>query len=96
MQVLGGQVNARSRPRGGKIDTAQDGWAASAIPLNDQRIDPLIRRSVMLMLAAVAALLLMVCINMANLMLVRGLARERELAIRLALGARIAFESSVS
>ena len=77
-----------TRPRGGKIDTrTRTCGRASAIPLNDQRIDPLIRRSVLLMLAAVAALLLIVCVNLANLMLVRGLARERELAIRLALGA---------
>ena len=62
-------------------------WSAGAIPLDDERIDPLIRRSVLLMLAAVVALLLIMYVDLANLMLVRGLARERELAIRLALGA---------
>src|SRR4249919_1315198 len=87
VKVLGGQVDARFRPRGGQIERALDVWSAGAIPLDDERIDPLIRRSVLLMLAAVVALLLIVCVNLANLMLVRGLARERELAIRLALGA---------
>ncbi len=62
-------------------------WGATAVPLDDQRIDPLIRRSVLLLGAAVASVLLIVCVNLANLMLVRGLGREREVAIRLALGA---------
>jgi predicted permease len=62
-------------------------WGAVAIPLNDQRVDPLVQRSVLLLLAAVASVLLIVCVNLANLTLVRALARQREVAIRLALGA---------
>jgi putative ABC transport system permease protein len=87
VQVLGRQVDAQYRSPAGHIDTGRNFWSASAVELNDERVDPLIRRSVLLMLAAVAAVLLIVCVNLANLMLVRGLARERELAIRLALGA---------
>jgi putative ABC transport system permease protein len=62
-------------------------WGATAVPLDDERVDPLIRRSVLLLLGAVTAVLLIVCINLANLTLVRGLARQRDVAIRLALGA---------
>jgi putative ABC transport system permease protein len=81
--VLGGQIGAQfPDARGGGTS-----WGALAVPLNDMRIDPLTRQSILLMLAAVASVLLIVCVNLANLMLVRGLGRQREVAIRLALGA---------
>jgi putative ABC transport system permease protein len=60
---------------------------AGLMPLRDYLVKD-VRRPLGILLGAVALLLLLACTNVANLMLVRGSDRTRELALRFAMGAR--------
>jgi len=63
------------------------GWGASVEPLKNDFLPPDRIRNLWLLLGAVGFVLLITCLNIANLLLAKGAARQREIAIRSSVGA---------
>jgi putative ABC transport system permease protein len=63
------------------------GWGATVVPLKNDFLNPDTKKGLPLLLGMVGFVLLIACANVANLLLARGAARQREVAVRASVGA---------
>ncbi len=88
MSIDGASARMQTLARGIEAEhpDTNAGWTIRLVPLADE-IARTSRLELLLVFGAMSCLLLLLCANVASLAIARGVARAREIAIRLALGA---------
>ena len=81
------EMNVVGRRLANAYPDANKGWGIAVDRLADVLIAPQLHTAVTVLFAATLFVLLIGCVNLANLALARGIARESEFALRAALGA---------
>jgi putative ABC transport system permease protein len=81
------EMSAIATAMGGEFPSSNKGWGINLRRVDDSMFDEGVRSSLLALLGAVAVVMLIACANVSNLMLVKAIGRQRELALRTALGA---------
>jgi predicted permease len=69
------------------LSNQTEAWGIQLDSLQEANTDPALRRSLLVLSAAVGFVLLITCVNIGGLLLARGISRQGQVATRMALGA---------